>query len=81
MFIKTPDNTYAAEPLLGLEWLIHGFGTRDSGGVWLEPERLAMLNQVHSATVVEADGRTGFLRHIDLSKPRRNPSHRRTLWG
>ena len=59
MFIKTPDNTYAAEPLLGLDWLIHGFGTRDSGGVWLEPERLAMLNQVHSATVVEADGRRG----------------------
>ncbi len=54
VFIKTPDNTYVAEPLLGSEWLIHGFGTRDCA--WLEPERLAMLNQVHSATV-EADGR------------------------
>jgi polyphenol oxidase len=59
VFRKTPENAYGVEPWLGLEWLVHGFGTRDAGGVWLEPERFTMLNQVHSATVVEADGRRG----------------------
>jgi YfiH family protein len=51
VLLKTHDNLYKAPSLGRLDWIEHGFGTRDSR--WPEPERLALLKQVHSARVIE----------------------------
>jgi polyphenol oxidase len=42
------------------DWLEHGFGTRTAAG-WPDPARLAMLKQIHSAKVVEANGAAGSI--------------------
>lgn len=47
-----------------LPWLEHGFGTRQAGA-WADPGRLAMVKQVHSARVLEADGRAGYIGEAD----------------
>ena len=44
-----------APNLIGFDWLLHGFGLRDS----LYPAPITTLYQIHSATVVEAVGAGG----------------------
>jgi len=42
-------------PLLDLDWLTHGFGTRDSA----VPPELTTVKQIHSAQILDACGRRG----------------------
>ena len=60
MFYKDSQNIYRVRPLEAFDWLVHGFGTR-----WSESfgscHNLATLHQIHSDTVVSADGRSGCL--------------------
>lgn len=60
MFYKDSENIYRVRPLEELPWLEHGFGTRYSTDISLDP-RLATLHQIHSAICVRARGRTGVL--------------------
>jgi purine-nucleoside/S-methyl-5'-thioadenosine phosphorylase / adenosine deaminase len=48
---------YRVPELAQWEWLVHGFGTRNSPA----PPRVATLRQIHSDIVMAADGRTGCL--------------------
>ena len=60
MFYKDSRQVYRATELDALPWLIHGFGTRQSDiPAWFE--NLATFKQIHSATVVNAEGRCGIL--------------------
>ena len=60
MFYKDSRQVYRATELDALPWLMHGFGTRQSDiPAWFE--NLATLKQIHSATVVNAEGRCGIL--------------------
>jgi len=57
VFYKDSANVYRARPLEELDWLVHGFGTRDAS----IPRHLATLKQVHSTLCVAAEGREGML--------------------
>jgi YfiH family protein len=57
VFHKDQQGIWRAQPLDALDWLVHGFGTRGSP----VPANLATLHQIHSATVVQAAGRSGCL--------------------
>jgi YfiH family protein len=46
---------WITSPILGLDWLEHGFGLRDS----IPPRELTTVQQVHSARVLDACGRRG----------------------
>ena len=60
MFYKDSRQVYRATELDALPWLMHGFGTRQSDiPAWFG--NLATLKQIHSATVVNAEGRCGIL--------------------
>ena len=60
MFYKDSRQVYRSTELDALPWLIHGFGTRQSDvPTWFA--NLATVKQIHSATVVDADGRCGIL--------------------
>ena len=60
MFYKDSRQVYRATELDALPWLIHGFGTRQSDiPAWFE--NLATVKQIHSASVVNAEGRRGLL--------------------
>jgi YfiH family protein len=60
VFYKDPSQIYRVPELDALPWLEHGFGTRlvDIPALY---RNLAMLKQVHSATCVRAEGRSGLL--------------------
>lgn len=60
MFYKDDHQVYRVRELDSLHWLIHGFGTRHAAIPDLFAN-LATLKQVHSATCVPADGRSGVL--------------------
>ena len=60
MFYKDSLQVYRASELDALPWLIHGFGTRQSD-IPARFENLATVKQIHSATVVNAEGRCGLL--------------------
>lgn len=60
MFYKDAQNIYRARPLEEFDWLVHGFGTRWSG-TFGQCRNLATLHQVHSSSVVDAEGRSGCL--------------------
>ena len=60
MFYKDSQNVYRVRPLEAFAWLVHGFGTRWSKSFG-SCGNLATLHQVHSATVVDAAGRSGCL--------------------
>lgn len=51
---------YQDEHLAELEWLDHGFGTREAG-YWLTDDQHAALDQIHSDIVVSAEGVRGRL--------------------
>lgn len=60
MFYKDSENIYRVRSLEELPWLEHGFGTRHSTDISLDP-RLATLHQIHSDSCVRTHGRTGLL--------------------
>jgi len=60
VFYKDPQNVYRVRALDGFEWLVHGFGTRESPGLGRDAN-LVTLNQVHSDVIVAAEGRAGCL--------------------
>jgi purine-nucleoside/S-methyl-5'-thioadenosine phosphorylase / adenosine deaminase len=59
-FYKDDSQVYRVPELDQMEWLLHGFGTRqvDVPGLFAN---LATLKQIHSARCVEAGGRCGVL--------------------
>jgi YfiH family protein len=57
VFYLDPHHFYRVTELDAFPWLIHGFGTRHSR----VPGALATLKQIHSATCVAAEGRSGVL--------------------
>jgi len=60
VFYKDSRQVYRVTELDALPWLIHGFGTRQSDiPAWFE--NLATVKQIHSASVVNAEGRRGLL--------------------
>lgn len=61
MFYLDTNHFYRASELDALPWLIHGFGTRNSS----LPHPLATVKQIHSATCVAAEGRSGILGEAD----------------
>jgi hypothetical protein len=60
VFYKDSRQIYRVPELDSLDWLVHGFGTRLSA-VPSQFGNLATLKQVHSATCVLAEGRSGVL--------------------
>ncbi len=60
MFYKDAQNIYRVRPLEAFDWLVHGFGTRWSD-TFGKCRSLATLHQIHSSTVVDAEGRSGCL--------------------
>jgi len=64
VFYKDSQNIYRVEPLDRFDWLIHGFGTRDSDVPALFAN-LATVKQIHSDTCVAAEGRAGILAQAD----------------
>jgi YfiH family protein len=59
-FYKDDSHIYRVPELDAIEWLVHGFGTRQADVPALFP-RLATLKQVHSSVCVLAGGRSGVL--------------------
>jgi len=59
-FYKDDSQLYRVPELDEMEWLVHGFGTRQADVPRLFAN-LATLKQIHSATCVEAGGRCGVL--------------------
>jgi hypothetical protein len=51
---------YLDEHLLQLDWLDHGFGTREAG-YWVPEQDHAALDQIHSDIIVKAEGARGCL--------------------
>src|SRR5712672_2659494 len=47
---------YTVNLLARLDWLEHGFGTRDSS---FDIEQITTVRQIHSDTVIETDGAPG----------------------
>ena len=74
MFYKDSRNIYRVPELDGLVWLEHGFGTR-LVNVPALMARLALLKQIHSATCLAAEGRTGLIGEGDRKSTRLNSSH------
>ncbi len=60
MFYKDSRQVYRVSELDELDWLVHGFGTRDADIPGLFGN-LATLKQIHSSTCVPAEGRSGIL--------------------
>jgi YfiH family protein len=60
LFYKDGNHVYCVVELDALPWLVHGFGTRLADVPALF-SNLATLKQIHSATCVPADGRSGVL--------------------
>ena len=52
MIQLSPQNVFLSDLLAGEEWLVHGFGSRDSA--WPEAAHLALVKQFHSADVLTA---------------------------
>ena len=64
MFRLDSDHIYRVTEWEAFPWLIHGFGTRNAN-VPAYFAQLATVKQIHSATCVEAAGRTGILGEAD----------------
>lgn len=60
MFYRDSQHIYRVPEFDSLEWLVHGFGTKQSDiPSLIDP--LATLKQIHSADCVDARGRQGIL--------------------
>jgi YfiH family protein len=57
---RKSGGVYRAAALDALEWVEHGFGTRDSAG-WPDPERTVSLRQIHSDIVLNVNGELGCI--------------------
>jgi hypothetical protein len=64
VFYQDSRQIYRVTELDSLDWLIHGFGTRHADIPALFSQ-LATVKQVHSATCVAAEGRSGVLGEAD----------------
>jgi polyphenol oxidase len=64
VFYKDSRNIYRVGKLDALEWLMHGFGTRDPN-VPAMFANLATARQIHSAECLFAEGRSGALGKAD----------------
>jgi polyphenol oxidase len=64
VFYLDSRRIYRVTELDSLDWLLHGFGTRDADIPALFSQ-LATVKQVHSATCVAAEGRSGILGEAD----------------
>jgi len=60
VFYKDSGQVYRVTELEALDWLVHGFGTRQAD-VPAMFAKLASLKQIHSAACVAAEGRCGEL--------------------
>jgi YfiH family protein len=60
MFYLDSNLTYRVSELDEMDWLVHGFGTRNAD-IPARFQKLATLKQVHSAECVTGAGRTGAL--------------------
>jgi len=60
VFTKDSRQVYRVPELDAMDWLVHGFGTRHADVPALF-DNLATLRQIHSATCVAAEGRSGVL--------------------
>lgn len=60
MFYLDANLTYRVSELDEMEWLVHGFGTRNAD-IPVRFQKLATLKQVHSAECVTGAGRSGVL--------------------
>jgi YfiH family protein len=60
VFYKDSREIYRVAELDRFDWLTHGFGTRNAN-LPSEIPNLATLNQIHSASCIEAGGRSGIL--------------------
>jgi hypothetical protein len=60
VFYRDPENIYRVTELDEFPWLVHGFGTR-LANIPACFAQLATLKQIHSASCVAAEGRTGIL--------------------
>jgi len=60
VFYRDSENIYRVTELDAFPWLVHGFGTRLSD-IPAAFAQLATLKQIHSASCVTAEGRTGQL--------------------
>ena len=60
MFYKDSENVYRVRPLDAFDWLVHGFGTRLSNNLG-KCRNIATLHQIHSDSVIAAEGRSGCL--------------------
>ena len=60
MFYLDANQTYRVSELDELNWLVHGFGTRNAD-IPARFQKLATLKQIHSAECVTAAGRAGVL--------------------
>ena len=60
MFYRDSENIYRVTELDAFPWLVHGFGTR-LADIPAAFAQLATLKQIHSASCVTAEGRTGQL--------------------
>ena len=64
MFYLDSEQIYRCSELDSLDWLLHGFGTRNADVPALFSQ-LATVKQVHSAICVAAEGRSGVLGEAD----------------
>jgi len=60
VFDKNSGSIYLVSELESLPWLIHGFGTR-LADIPAQFGQLATLKQIHSASCIAAEGRSGIL--------------------
>jgi hypothetical protein len=60
VFYKDSENVYRVRPLDIFDWLVHGFGTQLSKNFGKCPN-VATLHQIHSDSVIAAEGRSGCL--------------------
>jgi YfiH family protein len=60
VFYKDSENVYRVRPLDEFDWLEHGFGTRMSNNFG-KCRNVATLRQIHSDSVIAAEGRSGSL--------------------
>jgi YfiH family protein len=60
VFYQDSQQVFRVQELDSLPWLVHGFGTR-LADIPVRFAQLATLKQIHSATCVPAEGRSGVL--------------------
>jgi YfiH family protein len=60
LFRKDSNEIYRVAAFDQFDWLEHGFGTRHTHG-WPDADRIAMVRQVHSASIIVAENGAGYI--------------------